>query len=668
MTKERYDELVELLKKANYEYHTLDNATTLTDAEYDNYLRELYEIEKNHPEWKRNDSPTTEVGGELNESLGKITHKIPMMSLADVFNEDEIIAFDKRIRDAGIRNPKYVCELKIDGLSVSLRYENGILVTGATRGNGTVGENITENVKMIDEVPLKLDKPITIEVRGEIYMSHETLAKLNEDRKAKGLPLLKNCRNAAAGSIRQLDPNITKNRHLEVWIYHLPNPEDYGIKTHHEALEFMKSLGFRTNPNNRIVDGISGILEFIDEKQKIRKDLPYDIDGVVIKLDDLEGHRIMGNTIRYPKWACAYKFPAEEVETKLKDIIFTVGRTGQITPNAVLEPVMVMGSLVSRATLHNENYIKDKDIRVGDTVKIIKAGDVIPRVESVVLKDRPKDSKPLIWIDRCPICGTPLKKTESGIDYYCPNELCPARKSETLINFASKPAMNITGLGERIIEDFFNMGIITDFASIYHLNERKEELMELEGFGSKSINNLLDAIENSKKNSLERLLNGLGIPGIGIKNAKVLAKRYENMDNLEKATYDELMVIDDIGPILAKNIVEYFSDKENIDEITHLKSLGLNMEYLGEKQKKDDSITGKRFVITGSLEDYSRDEIKDIIESYGGKTSDSVSKKTDVVIVGEKPGSKYDKALNLGIEIWDQDKLKEKNNIFTKYN
>ncbi len=382
---DRYNELVELITKANYEYHVLDNAETLTDEEYDNYLRELYKIEEDHPEWIRSDSPTHKIGGVILEKFEKVTHNIPMMSLADVFNEDEIREFDARIRNAGI-DPKYVCELKIDGLSVSLKYEKGLLVSGATRGDGVVGEDITHNVRTIKQVPLKLNKPIDIEVRGEIYMSKKTLERINEERKENNEPLLKNCRNAAAGSVRQLDSSVAAKRFLEVWIYHLPDPEDYGIKTHHEALEFMADLGFRTNPNNRLVNSIDEVMQFIQEKNEAREGLPYDIDGVVIKLDDLHDHEIMGNTIRYPKWACAYKFPAQVVSTKLKDIKFTVGRTGQVTPNAILEPVMVMGSLISKATLHNEEYCLVKDIRVGDTVKIIKAGDVIPRVESVILE------------------------------------------------------------------------------------------------------------------------------------------------------------------------------------------------------------------------------------------------------------------------------------------
>ena len=666
MSQERYDELVELIKKANYEYHVLDNATTLTDEEYDNYLRQLYEIEEKHPSWKREDSPTNQIGGVILDKFEKITHNIPMMSIADVFNESEIRAFDERIKKEGI-TPKYVCELKIDGLGVSLKYEKGILVSAATRGDGIVGEDITHNVKTIKQVPLKLNEPVDIEVRGEIYISKKTLEELNRERQKNGEPPLRNCRNTAAGSVRQLDSSIAAKRKLEVWIYHLPNPEDFGIRTHHEALEYMSKLGFRVNPNNKLVNNINEVLKYIEEKKEIRDSLPYDIDGVVIKVDDLKAHEILGNTIRYPKWAAAYKFPALEVQTKLLDIIFTVGRTGQITPNAVLEPVMVMGSLVSRATLHNADYCIEKDIRIGDTVKIIKAGDVIPRVESVVKEARNGKEKPFIMATTCPMCSATLVPSKSGVDMLCPNDECPKRNIEALIHFVERKAMNIIGLGERIIEDFFNMGIINDFVSIYHLDLKKEELMELEGFGEKSVTKLLDSIEASKQNNLDRLIYAIGIKGIGEKNAKILAKKYRTMDNLIKANYEELTNIDDIGPILAESICEFFKNEENLNIILKFKELGLNMEYQGEEEKYDERISGKKFVITGTIEDYSRDELKELIESYGGKTSDSVSKSTDVVIVGESPGSKETKAKELNIVIWNQDKLRELNEVFDKY-
>ena len=654
MTKERYNELVDLLNKANYEYHVLDDAKLLTDQEYDNYLRELYEIEEQNPEWKREDSPTTKIGGTIIDKFDKVTHNIPMMSLADVFNEDEIIAFDKRIRDEKI-NPQYVCELKIDGLSVSLKYEKGILVSAATRGNGVIGENITNNVKTIKQVPLKLTKDIDIEVRGEIYMSRETLRKLNEEREKNNEPLLKNCRNAAAGSIRQLDSSIAAKRKLEVWIYHLPNPEDYGIKTQEESLKFMKELGFRINPNNKLVNNINEVLEYIEEKKNIRDELPYDIDGVVIKLDNLKEHEIMGNTIRYPKWAVAYKFPAEEVSTKLLDIIFTVGRTGQITPNAVLEPVMVMGSTISRATLHNEDYVLQKGLKIGDTVSIRKAGDVIPEVVEAKTNLRNGTEKEFVMIDKCPICGTELIKKEGLVDYYCPNSSCPARSIEKLIHFSSKEAMDIDGLGDEIVEDFYNLGIIKTFPDFFKLFKHKELIMSQEGYGLKKINNILDAAENSKHQSLERLLFGLGIEGIGIKTAKVLASNYPEIRMLYNVSKEELSTIKDIGPILANNVYTYFQKDENKNIIEELIDLDVNTKYLGSKEKFNDKVTGKKIVITGTLSVASRPFIKEVLESYGALVVESVSKKTDIVFAGENPGSKYDKAKELHIQIYDDE-------------
>lgn len=651
---DRYNELVDILNKANYEYHVLDNPETLTDEEYDNYLRELYAFEEEHPELVREDSPSKKVGGVILDKFDKVTHKIPMMSLADVFNEDEIIAFDERIRKEDIK-PEYVCELKIDGLSVSLHYENGVLVTAATRGDGVVGEDITNNVKTIKQVPLKLSRPIDIEVRGEIYMSKRTLDELNEERRKNGEVLLKNCRNAAAGSIRQLDSSIAAKRNLEVWIYHLPNPEDYGIKTHHEALEFMNELGFRTNPNNKLVSSIDEVMNFIHEKGELRTTLPYDIDGVVIKLDNLADHAVMGNTVRYPKWACAYKFPAQKVRTKLNDIIFTVGRTGAVTPNAILEPVMVMGSLISKATLHNEDYCKSLDVRIGDTVSIYKAGDVIPRVDSVIKEVRTGKEEPFKYPDTCPICGEKLKKIDSI--YYCVNPNCSKKDIESLIHFASRDTMNIDGLGDAIIEDLYNLGYVKKITDIYHLDKYKEELKLLEGYGEKSISNLLDAIENSKKNSLEDLVFGLGIRNVGKKTAKILAKRFTNMNNLKNASFDELCSIKDVGDIIAKSIIDYFNSNENLEMIDELTNIGMNMEYLGGASSFNENITGKTFVLTGTLDEMGRDEAKNIIESLGGNTSGSVSKKTDVVIAGHDAGSKYSKAIELGITIWDEEKF-----------
>ncbi len=661
--KQRIEELTSILNEANYNYYVL-NKSKITDQEFDKYLRELEILEEKYPEYAKVDSPTKRVGGEVIERFEKVRHNIPMLSLPDVFSEEEIINFGEKIQKENF-NPEYVCELKIDGLSVSLKYEKGVLISAATRGNGLVGENILHNVKTIKSIPLKLNKDIDIEVRGEIYMDFKTLEKLNEKRKKNNEPLLQNVRNAASGSIRQLDSKIAAERKLNSWIYHLPNPEDYGIKTHMEALNFMKDLGFKVNPNNRIVKNIDEIISFIKEMGEKRKSLEYAIDGIVIKVNDLDIQKKLGFTSKYPRWAIAYKFPAEEVYTKLTDIIFTVGRTGRITPNAVLEPTLVMGSTIKRATLHNEDYVKEKNLMIGDTVVIRKAGDVIPEVVRVLFERRNGSEKPFKMIDKCPICGTNLVKKEGQVDYFCTNVHCPARKIEALIHFTSRHALDIDGLGDEIIEDFFNTGYIKSVEDIYHLDKHKQDLENLEGYGTKSINKLLDAIENSKKRSVERLLFGLGISGIGDKTALMLAKKYKNLENIMNASYEELIEIKDIGPTLGKNIFEFFKDEKNLELIKKLKNLGLNFEYLGEAEKYDELITNKKFVITGTIDNYSRDEIKKILESYGAIVSESVSKKTNYVIVGENPGSKADKARSLDIEIWDNDKILSEINRLT---
>ena len=655
---DRMNELIDIINEADYNYHTLDNPT-ITDQEYDSYLRELFEIEEAHPEWIREDSPTQHAGGKIIDGFEKVAHKIPMMSLSDVFSESELIAFDERIKKEGI-NPEYMCELKIDGLSVSLLYEKGKLVRAATRGDGVIGEDITHNVKTIKVIPLKLKEEVDIEVRGEIFMNKKTLEELNEKRKENGEPLLQNCRNAAAGSIRQLDSKVAASRKLDNFIYHLPDPEDYGLKTHAEAIEYMRKLGFKINPNNRLVNNINEVLEFIEEKGKLRPNLPYDIDGVVVKVNSIAEQKRLGYTAKYPKWATAYKFPAEEVLTKLKDIIFTVGRTGQITPNAVLDPVIVAGSTISRATLHNEDYVLEKGLKIGDTVSIRKAGDVIPEVVEAKVERRKGNEKDFVMIKECPMCNTPLIKKEGQVDYYCPNNKCPARHIEGLIHFSSRDAMNVDGLGDRIMEDFYNFGFIKNIVDIYNLKNHKQDLIRLEGFGDKSVHTLLDAIENSKQNSLEKLIFALGIPHVGAKTGKILAQNFNTLDNLINASEEELTNIPDIGEIIAKSIREYFDNTENIEIINKLKELGVNMNYLGKKIEKNDNFFGKTFVLTGSLELFTRDEAKDIIESLGGKTVDSVSKKTSVVIVGANPGSKYTKAKELDIPIWSEEEFKEK--------
>ena len=656
--KERIEELTNILNEANYNYYILDNPT-ISDQEFDKYLRELMELEMEYPDLKKEDSPTVRVGGTVIKGFDKVTHTIPMLSIEDVFNEEEIIDFSKKIKKEGF-SPEYVCELKIDGLSVSLHYEQGKLVRAATRGNGVTGDDITTNVKTIKTIPLTLKEKIDIEVRGEIYMSKNTLKKLNEERAKQGIPLLQNCRNAASGSIKLLDSKEVAKRNLECFIYHLPNPLDYNLHTHEEALNFMKKLGFRTNPNNKLVKDINGIMNFIEEKGKLRPNLPYDIDGVVVKVNDINTQNKLGFTSKYPKWCIAYKFPAEISYTKLIDIIFTVGRTGQITPNAILEPVIVQGSTIKKATLHNEDNIIEKDIRVGDIVSIYKAGDVIPAVGEPLKERRTGHEQCFKMIENCPICGSKIIRKKEEADYFCPNDNCPARNVESLIHFASKSAMNIEGLGDNIMEDLYNYGYIKDISDIYTLNTYQKELEQLEGYGKKSVDNLFNSIENSKKNSLERLLFGLGIKQVGSKTAQILSQKYQSLDNLITATYEELTNIKDIGPIIATNIVTYFKDNNNISIINKLKAYGLNMNYLSNNSLNlDDNFNEKTFVLTGTLNSITRDKATTEIINRGGKTTSSVTKKTNIVIVGDNPGSKYDKALNLGIEIWNEQKFLE---------
>lgn len=646
----RYNELISLIEKANYDYYTLDNPS-VTDREYDNWMSELLDIEERYPEIKRADSPSEKIGGEVISEFKKVTHKTGMFSISDVFNESEIVAFDERVRKE-FPNPTYVCELKIDGLAVSLQYEKGIFKSAATRGNGQVGEDITHNVKTIGSIPLRLNEPLDIEVRGEIYMPIKAFNKLNEEREKTGESLFQNPRNAAAGSIRQLDSSVARSRKLDAFLYHVPFTDK---QTHYEALMDLKELGFIVNPNIRLVHNIEEILEYINEWTLKRDTLAYDIDGIVIKVNDIRMQRELGFTAKYPKWVIAYKFPAEDVKTKLNDIICTVGRTGQITPNAVFDPVKVLGSTIRRATLHNADYIKEKGLKIGDNILVHKAGDVIPEVVGPVIDDRTGNEIDFVMPTNCPICNTLLVSTESGIDLVCPNELCPARNIESLIHFCDRKSMNIEGLGERIIEDFYNMGIIKNIIDIYNIKDRKNELIELEGFGDKSVNKLIVSIEESKNNSLEKLLYAIGIKGIGEKNAKLLAKKYRNMDNLMKTSELELNTIPDLGPILANNIVSFFNDNDNIELINDLKSIGMNMFYLGNKITINEQLLDKRIVVTGTLKNYTRDEIQELIEQNGGLWSSSVTKKTFAVIVGDNPGSKYDKAKELGINIWTEE-------------
>ena len=655
--KKRIDELIDILNKASKEYYVLDNPT-ITDQEYDDYYSELLRLEEAYPSLKREDSPTLRVGGEAISKFEKVTHKTPMLSFDDIFNEEEIIAFDERIKKT-IKNPTYTVELKMDGLSGSLIYEKGILVRVATRGDGVVGENITANGKTIKSIPLRLNKDIDIEVRGEIYMSKSSFAKANKERELNKEPLFANPRNAAAGSVRQLDSKITAKRNLDFMAYFIPNPKDYGIKTQEESLKFLKELGFVTNYKlNTVAHTAKEIIKDIEKLASIRKELPYEIDGVVLKVNNLDDEEKLGTTARVPRWGIAYKFPAEEVLTTLKEIKFTVGRTGKITPNAIFSPVHVAGSLISKATLHNEDYCLAKDIRVVDTISIRKAGDVIPEVVRVITERRNGTEKKFEMIENCPICNSKIIRKETESDYYCPNNMCPARKIENIIHFASRDAMNIDGMGESVIEDLYNEGFITNITDIYDIDKYQEELINLEGYGKKKIENLKIATEKSKSNSLEKLLFGLGIRNVGAKTAKILAKNYKTLDNLMNATLEELTSINDIGEIIAKSIIDYFKDEENIKIINKLKELGINMNYINNSgYEEKDEFKGKTFVLTGTLINITRDRASEIIENLGGKVSSSVSSKTSVVIVGSSPGSKYDKALELGIPIWKEEEF-----------
>ena len=649
---QKMEELINIINKASNEYYVDDNPS-ITDQEYDDYYRQLLTLEEKYPELKKEASPTLRVGGKVLEKFEKVKHETPMLSFDDIFNEDEIVSFDERIRKT-CPNATYTLEPKMDGLSGSLLYEKGILKRAATRGDGLIGENITDNVKTIKSVPLKLNKEIDIEVRGEIYMSKKSFEDCNKKRKENNENLFANPRNAAAGSVRQLDSKVAAKRNLDFMAYFLPNPSKYGIRTQSEALDFLKELGFKTNYKlNGIAKNVNDIISYIDNLSTKRDSLPFEIDGVVLKVNNLDDEEKLGFTQRVPRWGIAYKFPAKEVLTKLKEIKFTVGRTGKITPNAIFSPVHVAGSIVSKATLHNEDYCLDKDVRVGDIISIRKAGDVIPEVVEVKKERRVGSEVPFKMIENCPMCGMVLEKKDAN--YFCTNKLCPARKIEALIHFVSRDTMNIEGLGERIIEDFYNMKFINSISDIYKLYEHKEDLIELEGFGEKSVNNLLSSIEYSKETSLEKVLFALGIRHVGKKTAKILAKKYKNIDNLINASLDELTNINDIGEIIAKSIRKYLDNEDNIKLINELKEVGLNFSY--NEGETNDKLDGMTFVLTGTLEKYKREELTKLLEDKGAKVTSSVTKKTTGVIVGDKPGSKYDKALKLGITIYKEEDI-----------
>jgi len=658
MSLERLQEIKKLLNEYNYQYYVLDNPS-VSDQEYDRLMQELQLIEAQHPEWLTADSPSQRVGGQVLESFTKVTHQRMMLSLGNIFNEDELRTFDDRIREV-YPQVEYVCELKIDGLAVSLVYADGHLDYGATRGDGTIGEDITHNVKTIKSIPLSIDYDGDFEVRGEIFMPKKSFQELNHQRELTGEPLFANPRNAAAGSVRQLDSTIASKRKLDAFLYMVPTATEVGCTTHKEALDYIKQLGFKTNPMTRICPTVDDVWTFIQEMTEKRESLPYEIDGIVIKVNRLDWQEHLGYTAKVPKWAIAYKFPAEEVVTKLKDIIFTIGRTGQVTPNAVLEPVRVAGSTVQRATLHNEDNVKHKDIRVGDYVVVRKAGDVIPEVVRSLKERRDGSEKKFEMIKVCPHCGSPLVRKDNEAAYYCLNEYCDSKKIERIIHFASRDAMNIEGLGEKIIEQFYNLGFIERIEDIYDLHKHTQEIMDIEGFGKKSMDNLVAAIEKSKSNSMEKLLFGLGIKGIGAKMADNLSKEFKSIDALFQASTAKLLSIRDVGDTIVQSINRFRSDPKSMEVIQNLKDIGLNMNYLKETSLLRESIfNGKTVCVTGTLELMSRKEIKEYLARLGANVTGSVSKKTDYLICGKDAGSKLEKAQTLGVIVMSEEDFKK---------
>lgn len=660
----RHEELVKLLEKYSYEYYVLDNPT-VTDEEYDSKLSELENIEKEYPILVTRNSPTQRIIGQVLTGFKKITHQELMLSLSDVFNLEELKNWDNKIHEATNRNEvDYNVELKIDGLAMSLVYENGELQYCATRGDGITGEDVTTNVLTIPSIPTRINIKERVEIRGEVYMPHESFISLNKAREEAGEPLFANARNAAAGTIRNLDSNVAKSRKLDAWWYYLQDAENYGVKTQSEALDFISNLGFKVNPNRIVAHSYDDIINYIGKYTQLRKDLPYDIDGIVLKVNNLDLHNEIGYTAKTPKWAVAYKFPPEEVITKLKDIIYTVGRTGKITPNAVLEPVRVAGSLVQRATLHNEDFITEKGLMIGDYVVLRKAGDIIPEVVRVVKERRDGTQIPFKMIEKCPDCGSNLTKIDAM--HFCLNENCPSRNIEGLIHFASKDAMDITGIGEKVIEQFFAEKFIRTIPDIYNLYKYKDNIIAIDGWSNKSVDLILDAIEKSKGNSLERLLFGLGIKEVGSKMSKVLAKFYGDIDKLMSASIEDLNKISDIGVVCSESIYNYFHNENNINMINELKDLGLNMKYLGKTTVDENSFFyNKKVVLTGTLSKYGRKEATELLENLGAHVSSSVSKVTNIVIYGEEAGSKLDKARKLNVYTMSEDefinKLEEEN-------
>ncbi|MCY8907247.1 NAD-dependent DNA ligase LigA [Bacillus atrophaeus] len=656
--KRRAEDLRSTINQYSYEYYTLDEPS-VPDSEYDKLMQELLDLEEEHPDLRTPDSPTQRVGGAVIDAFQKVRHGTPMLSLGNAFNAEDLRDFDRRVRQAVGDDVAYNVELKIDGLAVSLRYEDGYFVRGATRGDGTTGEDITENLKTIRNIPLKMKRNLSIEVRGEAYMPKRSFEALNEERLKKEDEPFANPRNAAAGSLRQLDPKIAAKRNLDIFVYSIAELDEMGVDTQSQGLDFLDEIGFKTNQERKKCGTIDEVIDMIEELQAKRADLPYEIDGIVVKVDSLDQQEELGFTAKSPRWAIAYKFPAEEVVTTLLDIELNVGRTGVITPTAVLEPVKVAGTTVQRASLHNEDLIREKDIRILDKVVIKKAGDIIPEVVNVLTEQRTGQEKEFNMPTTCPECGSELVRIEGEVALRCINPECPAQIREGLIHFVSRNAMNIDGLGERVITQLFQEKLVRNVADLYKLT--KERVIRLERMGEKSTDNLISSIQKSKENSLERLLFGLGIRFIGSKAAKTLAMHFESLDHLKKANKEELLAIDEIGEKMADAVITYFQKEEMLELLDELEQLGVNTLYKGPKKVKvqdsDSYFAGKTIVLTGKLEELSRNDAKAQIEALGGKLTGSVSKNTDLVIAGEAAGSKLTKAEELNIEVWNEEQL-----------
>lgn len=651
-------DLQNLLNQYSYEYYVQDKPS-VPDAEYDRLLRELIEYEEAFPELKTPDSPTQRVGGTILDMFEKVEHRSPMLSLGNAFNEDDLRDFDRKVRQAVGDKYSYVCELKIDGLAVTLQYEAGYFTRGATRGDGSVGEDITENLRTIKSIPLKLKEPVSIEVRGEAFMPKRSFEALNKAKDDQGEEPFANPRNAAAGSLRQLDSKLAAKRNLDIFLYAIADLGETGVESQSEGLDLLDRLGFKTNQERKKCSSIEEVLAYIEGWVERRPNLAYDIDGIVIKVDSLQQQEEMGRTAKSPRWSIAYKFPAEEVVTTLRSIELNVGRTGVITPTAILDPVRVAGSTVQRATLHNEDLIREKDIKIGDQVVIKKAGDIIPEVVNVLADRRTGEEIDFAMPTECPECNSELVRLEGEVALRCLNPQCPAQIREGLIHFVSRNAMNIDGLGEKVISQLFSEHLIHDVADLYKVTY--EQLIGMERMGEKSATNLLKAIESSKSNSLERLLFGLGIRHVGSKAAKTLAQYFETMDALSQAQLEELTAINEIGEKMASAVVAYFENEEVQLLLSELKNAGVNFSYTGPKlaaiETIDSVFSGKTVVLTGKLHQMGREEAKEKLEALGAKVAGSVSKKTDLLIAGEDAGSKLKKAESLGIDVWDEDRL-----------